>query len=323
MKKFFRKIGQSELAQKLLGWAKGIPFPGQRHVKFFDLTPALIQRITDEGVNVRAASIAFNFLMALPALLIFLAALIPFLPISNLLFQQLELFVYDLTPNMDARNKAIKFMSDVFSRRSASVISVSVILSLYYSSRAMFGVINSFDRSINYVKSKSNFFSKRWRAILLTLLIVFMFLATLLVILGQGNLFNNVMHWLRISNGTMVYIIKNLRWVFILVLFYFSISIIYKYGPSVENRDKFITSGSGFATIFIILVTSLFSVWAQNFSNYNRFYGPIGSIMLIMLLIYIDSFILLIGFELNNILAKFKTDTPQNQITTAPQETIT
>lgn len=306
MKKILEKIIQSKPIQKTIDFSKKLSFPGHSGVSFFELIPKVINRIEKEGVNVRAASIAFNFLMAFPAIFIFLAALIPFLPISNLIFEELIHLVNDLTPNMTARNMAVKFMSDIFNRRSAGVISLSVILALYYSSRAMFGIINSFDRSIKYVKYRANFFSKRWRAILLTLVIVIMLIATILVTLGQGSLFDKIMQWLKIDNQIVITLIKNLRWIFIIALFYFSISIIYKFGPSVETRGKLYSSGSWFATAFIILATSLFSVWAQSFSNFNKFYGPIGSVMLVMLLIYIDSFILLVGFELNNSIAEIK-----------------
>ncbi len=300
------KLSEKIINSKPILWvtelAKKISFPGNPNVKLYELVPVLLGKIQKEGVNVRAAAISFDFIMAIPALVIFIATLVPFFPNSGLLFNELISFINSLTPNMRARSIATKYLSDVFSSSSTGIISLSIILALFYSSRAMFGVINSFDRSIK-IRDKTNFVSKRIRAILLTLVIIFMLIATLLISLGQGNLFNRIMLWLKIENEALISIIKNFRWVLIVALFYFSISFIYKFGPSAETRAKFYSSGSWFATLLIILTTSLFSIWAQNFSAYNKFYGPIGSIMLVMLLIYIDSFLLLLGFELNNSLA--------------------
>lgn len=303
VKKLLEKIVNSRPVVWVLEKAKEISFPGNPEVKLYELVPTLITKIEREGVNVRAAAISFNFMMAIPALVIFLATLVPFFPNSGMIFDELIAFINSLTPNMRVRSVAVKYLSDVFSTSGTGIISLSILIALFYSSRAMMGIINSFDRSIRFTRSRGNVFQRRMRAIFLTLVIIFMLIATLLVSLGQGNLFNRIMSWLKIENEVLIFIIKNFRWLLIIALFYFSISFMYKFGPSVETRARFYSSGSWFATLLIILTTSLFSIWAQNFSAYNKFYGPIGSIMLVMLLIYIDSFLLLIGFELNNSLA--------------------
>jgi membrane protein len=93
--------------------------------------------------------------------------------------------------------------------------------------------------------------------------------------------------------------IQDLRWIIVVLLFLYSIAFIYKFAPSIQKRWKLLSPGAVFATILMILTTYLFSVWAQNFSNYNKFYGSIGTVLMMMLLIYINSLVLLIGFEVN------------------------
>jgi len=83
------------------------------------------------------------------------------------------------------------------------------------------------------------------------------------------------------------------------MLFFLSIAYIYKYAPSLSKRWKLWSPGAVFATFLIALTTWLFSIWAQNFSSYNRIYGSIGALLITMLLIFINSLMLLIGYELN------------------------
>jgi membrane protein len=169
---------------------------------------------------------------------------------------------------------------------------------MFYASNAMMGIIRSFDRSL-VVRARTNFIKKRLRAIKLTIIMVLLILGTTLISVGQGVLFNNVMEWLNIRNTSVKQWIQNLRWVIVVLLFLYSIAFIYKFAPSVHKRWKLLSPGAIFATVLMILATYLFSVWAQNFSNYNRFYGSIGTVLMLMMLIFINSLVLLIGYELN------------------------
>lgn len=133
----------------------------------------------------------------------------------------------------------------------------------------------------------------------LIIIIIFIIIGTTLISAGQGELFVFVLKTLNIKNVHTKNWIQSLRWIVIVLLFLYSIAFIYKYAPSVKKRWRLLSPGAIFATILIIITTWLFSVWAQNFSNYNRFYGSIGTVLMIMMLIFVNSFILLIGFELN------------------------
>jgi len=85
----------------------------------------------------------------------------------------------------------------------------------------------------------------------------------------------------------------------IVLLYLGSVSYIYRHAPFVHKRWKLITPGSVLATTLIFLFTIFFSFWVNHFSNYNKLYGSIGTILILMLLIYFNSLVLLIGFELN------------------------
>ena len=128
---------------------------------------------------------------------------------------------------------------------------------------------------------------------------VVLILATALVSAGQGILFGQIMEWLHIKNPTLKQLIQSLRWIVVVLLFLYSIAFIYKFAPSIHKRWKLLSPGAIFATALMILATYLFSVWAQNFSNYNKFYGSIGTVLMLMMLIFMNSLVLLIGYKLN------------------------
>jgi membrane protein len=94
-------------------------------------------------------------------------------------------------------------------------------------------------------------------------------------------------------------VIKSLRWVVIIPLFYFTIAFIYKHAPAIDEKWKLISPGTTLATTLMILLTFIFSFWVNKFGTYNKVYGSIGTILILMIVIYFNALILLIGFELN------------------------
>ena len=117
----------------------------------------------------------------------------------------------------------------------------------------------------------------------------------MLFLIAQGA----VLKWLGIGNDTVRTIIINARWIVILFLFLATVSIIFRYAPAVQKKWRLINPGTILATFLMILFTMGFSYWVNNFGTYNTLYGSIGTILILMLLIYFNSLVLLIGFELN------------------------
>src|SRR5258707_65561 len=104
---------------------------------------------------------------------------------------------------------------------------------------------------------------------------------------------------MHIQNRNARWLFRTVRWVVIIPLFYFAIAFIYKYGPAVHKRWRLFSPGTFLATALTIIITVAFSYWVNNFGTYNKVYGSIGTVMILMLMIYFNSLILLIGYELN------------------------
>ncbi|HEX5150025.1 MAG TPA: YihY/virulence factor BrkB family protein [Parafilimonas sp.] len=277
--------------------SKKIILPGFHGLCLFDVVKFFFSQVNRIGLRDRASAVAFNFIMAIPAAAIFLFTLIPYFPIAKNMQDQLFNFLQDVLPNTESRELIITTMLDLFNKEKTGLLSIGFVLALFYSSNAMLGIIRTFDASL-VEKRKKKFMQKRLRAIKLTLVLIFIIIATTLISIGQGALFAKFLNWLGVT-GDKTFWTELLRWIIVVFLFFFSIAYIYKYAPSIPKRWKLLSPGAVFATFLIILTTWLFSVWAQNFSSYNRVYGSIGALLIVMLLIFVNSYMLLIGYELN------------------------
>jgi membrane protein len=115
-----------------------------------------------------------------------------------------------------------------------------------------------------------------------------------------------VLRWFGIESEIVRKIILNARWLVIILLFFACISYIYRHAPAVHKKWHLINPGSILATFLMLVLTILFSWWVTRFGNYNEIYGSIGTVLILMLLIFINSLVLLIGFELNVSISSLK-----------------
>ncbi|QNA42767.1 YihY/virulence factor BrkB family protein [Lacibacter sediminis] len=272
------------------------PF-GFEGISLYEVSRFFVQQIKKGSLNQRAAAISFNFIMALPPACIFLFSLVPLFPIADQFYNEVNSFVREITPNAATRDAVENFLDDFFKRPKNSLLSIGFITSLYFSSNAVLGIIHSFNQSIHEKESKA-FFAYRWKAIRLTFVIILIFIASILLLITQGALFNWLLLLLKIDSVFIKWLIIIVRWVVIVGLFFYSIAFIYKHAPSVEKKWKLISPGSIVASALIILFTFMFSYWINNFAAYT-IYGSIGTILILMIFVNFISLVLLIGFELN------------------------
>jgi len=184
------------------------------------------------------------------------------------------------------------------------------VLALFYSSNAMIGIMRSFNKSLIY-NTQRNAFQTRWMAIKLTALVLFIIIGSVIILVTTGNVLK-YFH-IRYSDRNLRWVFRTVRWVVIVPLFYMTIACIYKYGPAVRERWSLWSPGTLLATFLTILFTMGFSFYVNRFGSYNKVYGSIGTIMIIMLLVYFNSLVLLIGYELNVSIHHVKAIENKNQ----------
>jgi membrane protein len=274
--------------------SKNIFLPGFAGIPLFDVVRFFFIQIQKTSLNERAASIAFNLLVAIPPACIFIFTLVPYLPIKEFKPQLYDL-IRDVFPVKQNYQPIIDFIEDFISNEQGGLLSFGLLLALYFSSNAMIGIMNSFN-NLNYIGfSQRQFVHNRWVAIKLTLIVFVVILLSIIALILRGT----VLTWLGIEDPAIRTIIFNVRWIVIILLFFLTISFIYRYAPAVHKKWKLINPGSILATFLMIAFTLGFSYYVANFGNYNKLYGSIGTILIVMLLIFFNSLVLLIGFELN------------------------
>jgi len=279
----------------LVNKSKVIVLPGFQGIPLFDVINFFAKQVKKVGMKERASAIAFNFVMAIPPAIIFFFTLIPYLPISKEFHTALNNLIIDIIPGQRYNSPLLKFLDDFISRPRTGLLSIGFILSLYFSSNAVLGIMRSFDKNYEGFR-KRKIVEKRSVAIKLTLILfVLVFISVLFLAAPQ------LLKVLDPSTKkhTIRLIINNIRWVVIVLLFFYSISYIYLHAPAVHKKWKLINTGSIVATFLMILFTFVFSYWVNHFGKYNQLYGSISTILIVMLLIYFNSLVLLIGFELN------------------------
>jgi membrane protein len=300
MIKLERKIYDSAPFRFLEAKGKKIILPGFQGVPLSEVVVFFANQVKKVGLNDRARSIAFSFLTAIPAAMIFLCTLIPYLPVSHQIERQLLFLTRDLAPNQNTSNLVSQFIQDFLEKPRVGLLSTGFVLALFYSSNAMLGIMRSFNKSLIYNRRR-NTFQARWTAIKLTTLVFCMVLGSVIILVTQAELLRSLFRWmhLRRNDQTARFLFRTLRWFVIIPLFYFAIACIYKYGPAVQKRWKLFSPGTFLATFLTILITVAFSYWVNRFGTYNKIYGSIGTVLILMLLVYFNSLVLLIGYELN------------------------
>jgi membrane protein len=292
--KIKNRISSSSPAHYLVRKSKATSMPGFRNIPLYDVVNFFIGQVKTVGIRERASSIAFNFVMAIPPAIIFLFTLIPFFPISKEFEQSLYGLIRTVVPGEKDNAVLIGFLKDFINHPRNGLLSLGFVLSMFFSSNAIMGVMRSFDKNYIGFKKRTGI-QKRGAALQITVVLFIMVLVSTLLLVGQAE----TLKLLGIKSRTIRSVIVNTRWVIVVLLFFACISYIYRHAPAVHKKWRMINPGSILATGLMLLLTLGFSWWVSRFGHYNQLYGSIGTVLILMLLIYFNSMILLIGFELN------------------------
>jgi len=115
-----------------------------------------------------------------------------------------------------------------------------------------------------------------------------------------------------VSNATDVSLVSVSSYVFFVIMIYITIATLYYFGIKEGRSNRFFSPGALMTTVLFMLTTFLFGIYIDNFSNYNELYGSIGALLIMMLYIWMNSNLLLLGFELNAALQKLRINQNPN-----------
>jgi membrane protein len=252
--------------------------------------------IVNGAITTRSSSISFNLFVAIFPALIFFFTLIPFIPVDN--FQETLLSLLEEVIPESAWESVQSTFLDIIMRPHGSLLSVGFVLALFFSTNGINSMIEAFNASFHSMETRG-IIAQRWVAFVLVLVLSFMLiLAITFVTVGSASLQYFRSEGL-LQDHFIYFLLDSLRWIVLVSLTYFGISLIYYWAPAKKRPFKFFSAGSS-STTFVMMITHIgFDYYANNLATYNALYGSIGTLLLILLWIYFISTILLIGFELN------------------------
>lgn len=274
-----------------------IVLPGFMGCNIYEILEFIYTEIKQNKIGVRANAMAFSFFISLFPSLLVLFTLIAYLPIHKNYNTVITTYINELLPG-NAGTILLSTIKDITTKPRGSLLSFGFLLAIYFSSNGILAMISGFRKSYPLTFVQRSWFKDRLVAIQMTFLLGFLLIASFLLIIFGNMLIVWLLKFLK-ANIILSIVLAILRWLVILALFFIGIGFIYRLGMPLKKKYSVVSPGTIFATLFSIISSLIFSDYIENFSNYNKVYGSIGSIIVLMLWIQINAFILLIGFELN------------------------
>jgi membrane protein len=263
------------------------------------LAVRLKHEVKQDHVSSGAAALAYYLILALFPALIFLLNLLPYLPIPNL-DQAILALLHEAMPP-DAANLVTGVVHEVTSKKQGGLLSFGFIGTLWASSNGMFAVMQQLNL-IHHATEGRSFLKARGIAILLTILFGILLIgAFVLVVLG-----GQVQTWLASKFGLNEFILTlfaGLRWMIIFAAVLLGFELIYYLGPNIKQRFKWISPGSVLGVLLLSAASVGFRIYLENFNTYSATYGSLGAAIILLLWLYITGQTLLIGSEINTLLA--------------------
>ena len=295
----------SKIPQILLKWkpivmiirlSGRIVLPGFDRLPLYNVFGFFFRGLQQGYIATRASAISFSFFIAVFPFLIFLFSIIPFIPIGNfqlVLLNQIQEFM----PAM-AWNMVKETIIDIITRPRSGVLVLNFLLALYFSARGIKSLIETFNNTYHDIESRSTL-KQYMISVILVIIITFLLIIAVGMMTFGFKLLILVLPDFIVKAHFFIFLLQIFRWMITLSALFLAISFIYQLAPSRSERFRFISAGSTLSTLLIVLTTQGFNFYVDNFSRYNALYGSIGTLLVVMLWIYSNAFVLLIGFELN------------------------
>ena len=294
------KLKTIPIVKNLVGFLEALKIPGYDSFSFYDLAEMYVSGIVKGALSSRAGSISFSFFMALFPFLLFILNLIAFIPIDNfdaVLFNFIEL----LLPQ-ESQSFFTDIFNDIRQKQRAGLLSSVFLLSVFLTANGVSSIFSSFEGSYHVELSRSfirQYLYSMMVGILLALLLLVGVMALvffeIFILSNLDELIQSEINWIRIG-----------QLFFYAILIYITVAILYYFGTIEGKKTRFFSPGALMSCLLILLTTYLFGIYIENFSRYNQLYGSIGALLIFLFYIWLNSSLLLLGFELNATLNRLK-----------------
>lgn len=303
------KLDRIPLINILVRFFKQIKLPGLEGLSFYDLLELYITGIVKGALTTRASAIAFSFFMAIFPFLLFVLIIIPYVPIDDFkieFLQFLESFLPAATSDFFFEN----IFDNIEGTQRGGLLSSVFILSIALMANGVNAVFSGFENSYHQQLTR-NVIKQYLFALGIALILAFLLIITI-VVLGYFQIYvvQQVIEALE-SKGyhvesQTVFWYDFAKYVFFVIMVYLATATLYYFGTREGKQSKFFSIGALFTTLLIMLTSYLFGIYIENFGQYNKLYGSIGALLILLFYLWLNSNILLLGYELNASLNKLR-----------------
>jgi membrane protein len=297
-----KRLSKIPFVNWLVKALKAIVLPGFEGLSLYDLLETYAVGIIQGTFSSRASSIAYSFFAAFFPFLLFILNLIPYIQfIDDFQRRFLDLIEGLLPPQ--TQEFFYPVIEDIALNPRSDLLSFTFVLTLFLAANGVQAIFSAFEYSYHVTINRT--FIRQF--IVATAVAIF---NAVLVLITVGLVFYGEYLILELKAGE--YIDNDIMWINILqyglsiATLYLIISILYYFGVKEGKHIRFFSIGALVTTALFLLTTYLFGLYINNFSRYNELYGSIGALLIMLFYIWLNSNLLLLGFELNISLQKLK-----------------
>jgi membrane protein len=295
--KLINKLLQTPLLIKLTRWSKFFKPIGFEGLTLFEIGYFFFVEIGKSAITLRSSAVAFKFFLAIFPAIIFLFSLIPHLPVHDL-HQQLLIQMKGFLP-ATAYKSGVETINDLVSNQHNGLLSFGFLVTLYFSTNGINALMDAFNKATHATETRTVIKQRLVSIFLFIILSALLLTASLLIIFSEVALDYMINKGLLINGSLEIILLTFGKWSVVLLLLFTAISLLYYFGPVNSKKYDMISPGAILATVLSIVASVLFSYYVNNFGTYNKVYGSIGTLMVVMLWLEFNCLIVLIGFDLN------------------------
>jgi len=290
--------------------AKKLILPGFQGLDIHYVTSFFVKGLTNGALAIRASAISFQMVMAFLPSVILIFSLIPLISTGAE-----GKFIDVISSIMPAETFAFfdEIIISFIREKRADITILTFGLFLYYSSRAVFTILDAFSHSVNLMTQKNTIY-KFFVSMLVILVLSVLIILALVMVTASESVANYLGELDILADGIQRIGFLVLNFFIVFMLFMLIISILYNVGNP-DQRFKLFSAGATFSSLMMIIVSKGFAYYVTNFADYKQIYGVLGVLIIFFLWIYFNSLILLIGFELNTSIsrARYQKSMPESK----------
>ena len=279
-----------------------ITLPGLDGLTAFDLWVIYSGGIMKGTFSTRASAIAFSFFMALFPFLLFILNLIPYITFIDDFQIEFLVFMDSLLPPTTYTVFEDIFL-DIASNPRGGLLSFAFILSIFLMTNGVNAIFTGFEFSYHTSTNRS-IIRQYMVAVGVSIIMALLLLLTVIVAVYVTYAVDDLSELGLLFETSFA--AQLMQYSVLIVLIYLAVATLYYFGTKEGKMARFFSIGAIFTTILFMISTYFFGLYIENFSSYNELYGSIGALLVLMVYIWLNSNVLLLGFELNASLLKLK-----------------